>query len=69
LDFILGEEIGNTYNRKQLKKLIEIQSSASIREKYGEEGLFSLNNTLLYLFILSLFINKIQELIRVILFL
>jgi hypothetical protein len=35
----LGEEIGTTYNRKQLKKLIEIHSSNEIRKKYGEDGI------------------------------
>jgi hypothetical protein len=39
LDCILGDEVGNTYNRKQLKKLIEIHSEQDIREKYGQTGI------------------------------
>ncbi|KAA6380387.1 MAG: metal transporter CNNM, partial [Streblomastix strix] len=39
LDKILGEEVGNTYSRKQLKKLIEIHTKENIMGKYGEDGI------------------------------
>ncbi|KAA6360016.1 MAG: putative metal transporter CNNM4, partial [Streblomastix strix] len=39
LDKILGQEVGSTYNRKQLKKLIEIHMREDIMDKYGEEGI------------------------------
>ncbi|KAA6394719.1 MAG: putative cNMP binding protein [Streblomastix strix] len=37
--FPLGEEMGNTYDRKQLKKLIEIHTKEEITQLYGESGI------------------------------
>jgi hypothetical protein len=31
--------VGTTYNRKQLKKLIEIHTTNEIRNLYGDEGI------------------------------
>ncbi|KAA6359725.1 MAG: putative cNMP binding protein [Streblomastix strix] len=39
LDCILGEEMGNTYDRKQLKKLIEIHTRDDIVKQYGKDVL------------------------------
>ncbi|KAA6368717.1 MAG: metal transporter CNNM, partial [Streblomastix strix] len=39
LDCVLGEEMGNTYSRKQLKKLIEIHTKEDIMRQYGKDGI------------------------------
>ncbi|KAA6382098.1 MAG: putative cNMP binding protein [Streblomastix strix] len=47
LDCILGEELGNTYDRKQLKKLIEIHTKEDIMKQYGKDRINKIDFILL----------------------